>query len=337
VGSSGSELFVQYSLDDGATWAEALDGDESPTLSLTTADDIEGATVEIIAEARADVLLGVFGRGGDGATDPAVARASIEFFAVAAASPSPISEDPGVADCNGGVYPVSRGLLALHFSDCGTFTDDGSGLRNVTDLTDFSGLSNTLAGGAVSGAWARRLVRSDAVTISAVNGHNPVSFKDAWLQWPTDLFDGVTEGELFILLKGDNGDPTALNDRQYSWQLGPSDDAKWADGVGAADTGHIYEDFGSNSMHDLGDAPGSLATWRVYNVRAAAGSYKAALDGSDFYTAGVNTVQFSAAPKMGNRGQNSQIQVLVIAIHSVILTSTERADVVAMLQDYAGL
>jgi hypothetical protein len=40
---------------------------------------------------------------------------------------------------------------------------------------------------------------------------------------------------------------------------------------------------------------------------------------------------------MGNRGQNSQIQVLVIAIHSVILTSTERADVVAMLQDYAGL
>jgi hypothetical protein len=271
-------------------------------------------------------------------TDPITNNLYVEFAAFAPQVVAP-PEDPGPPPpveggcASGDEYPVERALIAWHLcDDCGnTYSSDGTGLKIIDELADLSGNANVLVD--VVGAAVKRLTDADGGAIPQLNGRNPLSFKDAELAYPTSLFTGVTEGELWIVVKGNAGDPTT-GSRDYSWQLGPSDDAKW--GVttgGGAGTGQIQEDFGSTVMHSTGDVTGALNTWRVYNVRAKAGHFSVYVDGIEEYSTGTNTVSFSAAPMIGNRGNNSHVHIAEIAIHSSLLTSAERAMVLAALQD----
>jgi hypothetical protein len=140
---------------------------------------------------------------------------------------------------------------------------------------------------------------------------------------------------MFHVIRADNSDPAALGARDYFHQLGPSDDARLAESTGGgADTGRIREDFGSTVLHDTGDFPGTLDGWFIYNVRATAGhfsiyKYTTAGGAQVAYTTGTNTVSFSSAPRLGNRGQNSDYLWLSGAIHSGLLTTDERASVIA--------
>jgi hypothetical protein len=368
-------LAYQYSLDGSSGW-DFIDGVDGPYVSLETSGMQRGAwivpeagftsgnvdvalrvvtvepdgTVAVLANSRRmwKYPVGVKGvrigsevkTAGTVTVDPIIENVWVEFNAAApTVEPPPDPEEPDAVEstCNPAItYPVQRALLFWGYSDCGTFQNDGTGLKNVDQIDDHSGLANHLSGGAVSGAWVRRLNRAeDASAISAVNGFNPIQFRDAWLQFPTDLFDGVTEGEMFHVIRADNFDPAGLGDRDYFHQLGPSDDARLAESTGGgADTGRIREDFGSTVLHDTGDFPGTLDGWFIYNVRATAGhfsiyKYTTAGGAQVAYTTGTNTVSFSSAPRLGNRGQNSDYLWLSGAIHSGLLTTDERASVIA--------
>jgi hypothetical protein len=368
-------LAYQYSLDGSSGW-DFIDGVDGPYVSLETSGMQRGAwivpeagftsgnvdvalrvvtvepdgTVAVLANSRRmwKYPVGVKGvrigsevkTAGTVTVDPIIENVWVEFNAAApTVEPPPDPEEPDAVEstCNPAItYPVQRALLFWGYSDCGTFQNDGTGLKNVDQIDDHSGLANHLSGGAVSGAWVRRLNRAeDASAISAVNGFNPIQFRDAWLQFPTDLFDGVTEGEMFHVIRADNSDPAALGARDYFHQLGPSDDARLAESTGGgADTGRVREDFGSTVLRDTGDFPGTLDGWFIYNVRATAGHYSiykytTAGGAQVAYSSGTNTVSFSAAPRLGNRGQNSDYLWLSGAIHSGLLTTDERASVIA--------
>jgi hypothetical protein len=119
---------------------------------------------------------------------------------------------------------------------------------------------------------------------------------------------------------------------------GPNNQSRWALSTGGgALTGEIREDFGSDTIRATGDIVGvDLTDWHIYNVRATTGSLIIALDEVVVGSTG-NVVAWSSAPKMGSRSENSHVHVAEIAIHNVILTSAERAAVVAKLRDRWGL
>lgn len=72
VGSAGTELRLQYSLDDGANW-DYVDGVGGPKIALdVSAAFRESALVDITGAARAEVLLRPVTIGGNDIADPSV-------------------------------------------------------------------------------------------------------------------------------------------------------------------------------------------------------------------------------------------------------------------------
>ncbi len=76
AGSSGSELVLMYSDDNGITWDYVSDPygyeDAGPFVSISSTGDKRGEFRNIASGAQGDVLLSLFTRKGDGSTDPVI-------------------------------------------------------------------------------------------------------------------------------------------------------------------------------------------------------------------------------------------------------------------------
>jgi hypothetical protein len=70
VGASGAKLVLKYSTDGGSTWSYFNASASGPSVAIDATTSLAGSWVDIDAGGRADVLVGLFGSGGDGATDP---------------------------------------------------------------------------------------------------------------------------------------------------------------------------------------------------------------------------------------------------------------------------
>lgn len=77
AGASTAELAVQYSTDNGSTWAY-LDGSSGPSCSLATVGLTAGAWVNVATAAKTSVQLRVVGSGGNGVADPTFRRVQLE-------------------------------------------------------------------------------------------------------------------------------------------------------------------------------------------------------------------------------------------------------------------
>lgn len=76
AGFSGAVLRVYYSTNGGGAWnVAALSGAD---LSLTSTGAIFGAWQNIVAGAKGDVLISVFGQSGDGIVSPIIGSLSVE-------------------------------------------------------------------------------------------------------------------------------------------------------------------------------------------------------------------------------------------------------------------
>jgi hypothetical protein len=73
-GAAGSVVRLKYSLDAGVTWT-ALTGD----ISLVGGGVKSLAWIEIPSLARQDILVSLFGQGGDGATDPSLGSCGLQL------------------------------------------------------------------------------------------------------------------------------------------------------------------------------------------------------------------------------------------------------------------
>lgn len=98
----------------------------------------------------------------------------------------------------------------------------------------------------------------------------------------------------FVVFKLDNDPPTVSQGGM--WRFDSSPDAShvpYTDGT-------IYDAFGATVRKTVGNPTPSLAsTYRIYEVKSAAGDWKCALDGTQLFSTGTNTTGFSTEPTFG--------------------------------------
>ena len=78
AGAADSKLRLQYSTDDGGTWADAGATSIEVLLGVTTGWK-RGTWGTLVTAARADVLWRLLGSGGDGVADPTMRGIAVEF------------------------------------------------------------------------------------------------------------------------------------------------------------------------------------------------------------------------------------------------------------------
>jgi hypothetical protein len=151
------------------------------------------------------------------------------------------------------------------------------------------------------------------------------------------MFTGIVEAEFWVVIRGGRGDPNAIGNYWFFHQLNTSGgDSTFAESSGGV--GIIRENFGTNTLRNLGDPGIDLSQYNIYRVRAGAGLFQASFNGAaPFFTDSSNTVAFSATPRMGNRGNNSDIEIPEILITRRLLETAEGAGVLADLQGRYGL
>lgn len=164
--------------------------------------------------------------------------------------------------------------------------------------TDQSGNGNnvTNAGGA-----ARPVLKT-----AIINGNNVIRFNSGVASQFFDVpsvFGSATAGEIIVVAQA-AADPAASSAHVGAWTIcgtgGSVGDNAWP-----FTDGKIYENFAlttSNARHTAIDAPGSLASPRIYNVRAQAGQYMMRLDGDIIHCDDDATIGFGGGTRSIGRG-----------------------------------
>lgn len=123
-------------------------------------------------------------------------------------------------------------------------------------------------------------------------------------------FSGMSEGEIFVVLKIDTDPPAG--DQTGMWSFNASDATAhypWTDG-------NIYENFGTTARKTVGNPTPSLAGWRIYSIYSATNDYQAFIDGTSVFSTATNTTQFQSG---GTFGRSSSIRYLDGDVAEIIL------------------
>jgi len=145
-----------------------------------------------------------------------------------------------------------------------------------------------------------------------------------------NILTALTAGDMFIVCKQVVDPPSGLgNDAGGVWALGSSvadDYLPFTDGI-------VYMGAGSTVRKTVGNLAPSFASWRLWNVSSAAGSYICRLDGTEVFNTAANAVGFTATPWLGRSigGKNYNGWIAEFILFDRILTADERAAVVSYL------
>ena len=128
--------------------------------------------------------------------------------------------------------------------------------------------------------------------VNIVNGKPVVRYNgvDERFTLPDALFSGMTQGEVFAVLKVDNDPPAAL-EQSGLWNFGS-----------AAQMGHypftdssVYEAFGTSSRKATGNPTDSLASFHLLNIWSVASDWVMNVNGTQHFSDASNGVGFPAA------------------------------------------
>lgn len=139
-----------------------------------------------------------------------------------------------------------------------------------------------------------------------------------------DFSSGVTEAEIFIVVKVDN-DPAGAAETSGLWGIGLHDVPTQY----PANDGIVYDQFGTTARKTVGNLVPALTSWRIYNVRASDSEWTATLDGTQVFTTATNTFGLAPTPRLGRELAVAGTVFLLghvaeLAIYSSILSSTNR-------------
>ena len=102
--------------------------------------------------------------------------------------------------------------------------------------------------------------------------------------------------------------------------------------------GNIYSDFGSTSRYSFGvGAKPVVNTWRTLDEWSASNDWAHLVDGTSISASASNTVSLNSDPWVGqypNAGNPSGLEFGVIILYGRKLTTVERADLYAWVQDH---
>lgn len=235
----------------------------------------------------------------------------------------------GAGAVTGGALPTDLSDLELWLPVSALALADGA---NVNTWPDQSGNSRDATG--TSGGGADRPLYD--TTGGPTNGPRvrvtPTAPTAAWFTLP-DFLTGFTAGEAFVVPIIDADPGTGAN------ASGGPPLGDW----GSATTGalypfwtdsKIYEEVGTTVRKTTLDPVTSLATWHVYNMRSASGSWiysiNGATSGNDFFSTGTNTVGWGTAPLIGKGEARLMFGSLVdiIFFSRILDDATERKPVI---------
>lgn len=178
---------------------------------------------------------------------------------------------------------------------------------------------------------------------SILNGHAVLRFdgSDDYLTLASDILSGLSEGEVFIVVKIDS-DPGASG-VDGLWKMD-------GDGTNACHysfngNGELYEAWGSTARKSTGVNPTpALTSFRLYNVSSKASEFKIRLDGTEIYTTATNTFS-SMTGSHRNLGRSIGLfgnayldgDIAAIVIVDAVLDSTDRDAIEDQLGDTYGL
>lgn len=197
----------------------------------------------------------------------------------------------------------------------------------VSSFTDLSGNGNHATQATGAAQPIRRLTGSVYSIEFDGNDH---------LELPTGLLTGWTSGTAVFAAKLD-ADPPATGgvSGPVLGDIGSAADSNhypFTDGI-------VYEDFLSTARKATVD-PGNMAAWHVTDFRSEANNWRAAFNGTEFFTTATNTVGVGTAPLIGRSaaaGVNFDGHVGRIIIINRILTASELTDARSWVAEGAGV
>lgn len=109
--------------------------------------------------------------------------------------------------------------------------------------------------------------------------------------------DGTpTEGECFAVVKSD-ADPASDPGGGWLWDFSTQGDP---DGF-VDNNGDITIAWGRSTRTNVGNPTPSFASWRRINIWSKSADYSLQIDGTTFFSTGVNTVSFNATPRFSKQ------------------------------------
>jgi len=172
---------------------------------------------------------------------------------------------------------------------------------------------------------------------SAINSRPGVTFDAAnteWLNGPNLVTIGLTGAESFLVVRADADPPAGTQGALYRTGSAASFGAyPWSDS-------NIYDEFGSAANYNLGNPTPSLTVPRIYGAISTASEWTNFLDGVQLATTAVNTVGWSAAPRLGATNTAARWFAGTVCewlVYTAKLSASDRARVMAYLKSRYGI
>jgi hypothetical protein len=161
-----------------------------------------------------------------------------------------------------------------------------------------------------------------SLVANALNGRPVVGFYGSQYFTLPNFMNGVTEGEIFMVVSSGGVGNHRMADFGTS-TLGSV--YPWSDGL-------LYDDFGSTIQYGLGYPPLDIGQYRLYNISSKANNWTFRLDSIERFHGASNTVAFNANPLLGRcRTENFLGNMAELIIFDRALAPGERERVNAYL------
>lgn len=150
---------------------------------------------------------------------------------------------------------------------------------------------------------------------------------DLYMNFPSGVFSGVTDGEVFFLLKI-AVEPPVDGSKAGSWFIGGNDNGTypWTDS-------NILEGAGTSGRYSHA-SPGGLTTWHVYSVRTSGTDWQSLKNNTAIDTRTGNTVSWGASQLLGKSapgGLHFNGEFGAVVVYAGARSSGERASIVSTL------
>ncbi len=226
----------------------------------------------------------------------------------------------------------------LQFSDISTLFTDSAGTNPVTSDADKIGKVSDKSGNNRHFTQATDNRRPSYET-NILNSLAVAEFgagPDVYTYWGGPDISALTEGEVFIVIKMEADPPSPANHGGL-WKFGDS-----GDNVHFPFTdNNVYDDFGASARKSTGNPTLSVASWRLYNVVTTSSEWTSFVDGTQHYTTGTNTVDFTSAPVLGASFDSTTYyvvgQIAEFILFSAKLSAGDKTDLKAYFADRYAL
>lgn len=145
-----------------------------------------------------------------------------------------------------------------------------------------------------------------------------------------NLFGGVTEGEVFIVLQVADDPP--LNAQGGIWRFGSSgssDHYPWTDS-------NVYMGWGSSARKSVGNPSQDMTVWHYMNISTTANLWVMRQNGTQMFSTTSNTVAFTTTPALGRSTTTSHLfegYIAAVFMYSSVLSTTDRDSVNAYIDE----